>query len=248
MKFLLDNLRRFKLITFDSTGTLLYFKNPPHQQYLKTSAFFGLKTDLFDESKMKANFRSEFKQLNMKYPLFGRDTISYPIWWEQLVTNVLVKSSRQSLDAEKLSLIAKKLILQYQTDECWGKFDKSNELITAFKDAGKIVGVVSNFDPRLTQLLKNMKLPDFDFVLTSYEAAVEKPNPEMFKEAIKMSGQHIDPSEALHVGNEIDRDYKGAKAASWSAVLVNSDQTEVQPSYRDMEHFWNVITTEKVEF
>lgn len=246
MKLLLSNLKRFKLITFDCTGTLLYFKNPPHKQYLKTAACFGLEEKIFDEALMKANFRSEFKALNGKYPMFGKDTISYEKWWEQLVRNVFEKSSRTPLDPAIFSTIAQELIFLYKTDQCWEKFAKSNELIAALKDAGKVVGVISNFDPRLHDLIRNMKLPAFDFVLTSYEASIEKPNPEIFNLAVKQSKLNMKPKEALHIGNEIEKDFHAAKQANWSSVLINSTEDGVQPSFKNVEHFWNVITTEEL--
>lgn len=246
MKFLVNNLRKFKVITFDCTNTLLYFRNPPELQYLKTASAFGVREDSFDRSLMKVNFRKEFKELHEKYPNFGKGSITYEQWWEQLVINVFTQSSREKIDVKRLVPIASKLIHQYKTKECWAKFDKTNQLITALKDAGKVVGVISNFDPRLHDLLVDMDLPKFDFVVTSYEAEAEKPNAEIFRYALKISNINFKPSEALHIGNEVEKDFEGAKNANWSAVLINSD-VKSQPHFDNVEDFWNVITTRDIE-
>lgn len=246
MSFLAKNLQKFKVVTFDCTDTLLYFRKRPEVQYLKTAADFGFPEDRFDKNLMKLNFRKQFKELHNKYPNFGQGSIAYQKWWQQLVINVFTQSSREQVDVKRLEPVALKLIHQYKTNECWEKFDKSNELITAVKNAGKVVGIISNFDPRLHDLLKDTNLPKFDFVATSYEAGCQKPNVEIFKYAQKLSNVNFDPSEALHIGNDFERDFKGARNANWSSVLVNSD-VKSQQSFNNVEEFWNVITTRDIE-
>lgn len=241
MQILAKNLKKFKVITFDCTNTLFYFKTPPEVQYIKTAGTFGVPEETFDKNLMKLNFRKQFKELHQKYPNFGRNSISYQNWWELLVLNVFMHSSHEPIAKKILEPVALKLIDQYKTQECWGKFDKANELITALKDAGKVVGVISNFDPRLHDLINDMKLPKFDFVVTSYEAGVEKPNPQIFHKARKASDIDIHSSEALHIGNELEKDFDGARSAEWSAILINSE-AKAEPNFKDIEDFWNTIT------
>lgn len=250
IKLLASNLRRFKIITFDCTNTLFYFKSPPEIQYLKTASSFGL-ANHFDADLMKENFRKQFKELNEKHPNFGRHTISHKDWWKELVINVFKKSSRDEIDEkflEQLEPVALKLIDQYRTKECWGKFEKTDELISALKDIGKTVGVIANQDPRLHDLLADMELPKLDFVVTSYEAGIEKPRTEIFREAIKASRQNCSANEALHIGNELNKDYEGAKSSGWSSVLINSDAGDsVEPSFKNIQEFWNIITTKEIK-
>lgn len=195
---------------------------------------------------MKQNFRKNFKKLNQKYPNFGQNTISYHKWWEQLVINVIVQSSGVEIDKSTLQKVASTLIDQFSTKECWGKFEKSNELIAALKDAGKTVGVISNSDPRLHDILREMDMPKLDFVVTSYEAGVEKPKEEIFKLAIVASGLSIAPHEALHIGNDAQKDFVGAKNAGWSAILINSEDKN-SPNFKDIQEFWDVITSRDIE-
>lgn len=262
---LATNLRRFKVITFDCTNTILFFKNPPEIQYvkvcencvaeharkllnffLKTAAEHGIPSEVFDKDLLRVNFRKEFKELQKTHPNFGERSIKYEKWWQQLVINVLTQSSREAIDPKLLEPVAKKLIGQYQTRECWGKFPKSNELINGLKDAGKTVGVISNFDPRLHYLLNDVNLPPFDFVATSYEAGAEKPHPDIFKYAAKISRQQFEPQEALHIGNESGKDFDGAKSAGWSALLINSE-AKTEPYFKNIEEFWNAITSNEVK-
>lgn len=215
-------------------------------QYLRTAVEHGIGEHHIDKDLMKQNFRKNFKELNQKYPNFGANSISYHKWWEHLVVNVLVQSSRVNIDNSTLQKVASKLIEQFTTKECWGKFEKSNELIVALKGLGKTVGVISNFDPRLHDILREMEVPKLDFVVTSYEAGVEKPQEEIFKRAIAASGLSIQPHEALHIGNEVQKDFVGAKNAGWSAILINSE-AKIKPNFKDIQEFWDVITSRDIE-
>ncbi|XP_014556019.1 hypothetical protein COCVIDRAFT_100802 [Bipolaris victoriae FI3] len=78
---------------------------------------------------------------------------------------------------------------------------------------------------------------DVDFVLLSYDASVEKPHPvifslaeEMLRDVVSSSfdaqekGLQASDFEKLHVGDDLDKDYLGAKGAGWGALLLQRDQ------------------------
>lgn len=249
MKFLIKNFQKFKIVTFDCTNTLLYFKKSPEIVYLDYAKRCGLPVDQFDSNLMKMNFIKCFKELNTSHPNYGRYSgLGCENWWRQIVTGVFQKSvipPGADISKDKLDEIAGKLIQAFTTDECWGKFPKSDELIRDLKSAGKCVGVISNFDPRLHSLLDNLNLPKFDFVITSYEAECEKPRPEIFAKAIEASRIRCAPQEALHIGNE-NKDSDGARGAGWSAVLLNSDDTE-KSHFRDIQNFYESVKTRDVK-
>ncbi|CRL06170.1 CLUMA_CG019020, isoform A [Clunio marinus] len=247
MELLVRNLKRIKLVTFDVTNTLLYFKNPPEVQYLKTAAMFGISEESFDSNLMKKNFRKHFKIQQQKHPNFGRNSISYQKWWEDLVINVFMSSSRHPIERRNLKPVAHELINLYKTRECWEKYEKSNELISDLKDAGKCVGVISNFDSRLHDLLHDMNITKLDFVITSYEAGSEKPNPVIYNEALLATNQIIKPSEALHIGNELDKDYNGAMSAGWSSILINSQESQDYLCFRNVQDLWESIRSRDVK-
>lgn len=118
------------------------------------------------------------------------------------------------------------------------------------KKSGKIIGVISNFDPRLKDLLKDMELRSFDFIISSYEAGVEKPNPKIFQEAInetkKITNEVILPHECLHIGNELVKDYQGARNVGWKSVLINSD-SHVVPQFKDIKEFYDLLKKDPID-
>lgn len=159
--------------------------------------------------------------------------------------NVFISSTLIDLDQVQLNNIASVLINIYKTKECWERFEKSNDLLMEMKNSGKIVGVISNFDPRLKDLLNDMELTAFDFILTSYEAGVEKPNPKIFDLALYetkkiITNEVILPHECLHIGNELVKDYQGARNVGWKSVLINSE-THVQPQFKDIKELYDSL-------
>lgn len=214
--------------------------------YLKTAIEMGHREEDFNPNiDMMKSFRNNFKNLNKHHPNFGKNTIGYNIWWTILVTEVLSEKSKKEVKQSAWEEVAQKLIHKYETDECWMKFNKSDEIIAAMKKEKKILGVISNFDPRLHHLLKNMKLNDFDFVITSYEAQVQKPNEDIFKKALIEAQKYfkpINPSEVLHIGNERDKDFEGAKNAGFNAILIDPEDGD----FKNIEEFYDTLNNKEI--
>ena len=65
---------------------------------------------------------------------------------------------------------------------------------------------------------------DIGFVTLSYDAGFEKPDRRIF-DAVKRLMQQVKDKdcEFLHVGDDLEKDVKGAKAAGWESVLLDRD-------------------------
>ena len=82
--------------------------------------------------------------------------------------------------------------------------------------------VVSNWDCSLADWLGPAGLLEHvDAVVTSAEAGVAKPDPAIFERALDLAGAVAD--EAVHVGDSLDNDVAGARAAGIRPVLVARD-------------------------
>jgi REG-2-like HAD superfamily hydrolase len=234
-----QNLQRFKLITFDVTDTLLRFKKPPAIQYAEAAAKFDCTS--IDQPKIQKQFVVEFKKMAKQYPNFGYGTtVDWKEWWHVVVTQTF-KNSGHNYPAT--NVIAQHLIEQFATSKSWLKEKGADELVNSLKSLNKVVGVISNFDPRLHEIIKSMELPEFDFVLTSYEVGTLKPGREIFDLALQRCrelGNVVKPCEALHIGNTPLQDYHGAIQAGWASVLVGS-----KPEGRNIkaEHIADSLTT-----
>ncbi|CAD7003597.1 rhythmically expressed gene 2 protein [Ceratitis capitata] len=234
-------LGRIRLITFDVTDTLLQYRTRPGKQYGEIGALFGV---LCDNNELVQNYKANWYMMNRKYPNFGRNSrISWQQWWHQLIGNTFTDSG-SSIPDEKLANLSNHLIELYKTSLCWqncnGSVDLLNylrlqqQLATNHNDAevddnrtrhksSIALGVISNFDPRLDTLLRNLKIKHyFDFTLNSYDCNVEKPNPEIFHLAMRMSElENLMPEECLHIGDGPTTDYLAAKNVGWNSVLIH---------------------------
>ncbi len=87
--------------------------------------------------------------------------------------------------------------------------------------------IVSNWDCSLPRWLAHTGLLELvDGVVTSAEAGAAKPDPAIFGRALELAGERADQS--LHVGDSLDNDVAGARAAGVRAVLVRR-QGEAPP-------------------
>jgi len=84
-----------------------------------------------------------------------------------------------------------------------------------------LLGVITNFDRRVHGILKDLSLSEhFDFVICSEEAAASKPSKRIFEAALAAAGTSK-VSQAWHIGDDLEKDYFGAKDAGWKALLVD---------------------------
>ncbi|XP_072930958.1 rhythmically expressed gene 2 protein-like [Epargyreus clarus] len=223
------NLKCLKLVTFDATNTLLKFRVPPWQYYAIVAREHGFQGT---DNDIKNCLLDSYKVMLKKYPNFGRTTISWENWWTQIVKMTFKGHLPVNANVDS---IAVKLIDEFKTTKCWCKAEGSERLINLLQNSGVCLGVISNFDPRLHEILHNIKLDKvFQFVVTSYESGISKPSKEIFEYAIKKSGKKLKPSECLHIGDDLEKDYVGARNAGWHAVIVSGNvKTENPPA---MDH------------
>jgi putative hydrolase of the HAD superfamily len=100
-------------------------------------------------------------------------------------------------------------------------FDEVPGVLAQLRDAGARIVVVSNWDVSLAGVLEQTGLAGLvDAVLTSAEEGVSKPDPELFRRALALAGA-VEPQRALHVGDDLDADVGGARAAGVPVVLLD---------------------------
>lgn len=240
---LLQNLSRFRLVTFDITDTLIRFSRAPAIQYAKAAAEMGIQG--IDQIKLDKCFKSEFKAIEKRHPNYGlhSSNFTWQDWWSQLVSNIF-HCVNPNIEQEKLKMLSEHLIKIYRTKECWRHMEGGQELVTVVRNCGKKTGVISNSDPSLVSVLREMELFDkFDFILTSYEAGFSKPDKNIFQMALDM--YKIKPHEALHIGNTYELDYVGARSAGWSSLLVSSHEEDLSkvPSSQGYKNISDLLKT-----
>jgi putative hydrolase of the HAD superfamily len=88
-----------------------------------------------------------------------------------------------------------------------------------YRAQGMRLVAVSNWDVSLHMVLRNVGLaPLLDAILTAAEAGVRKPVPAIFEQALRLGG--VSAGEAIHVGDSLEEDVAGARAAGIEPVLL----------------------------
>ena len=98
-----------------------------------------------------------------------------------------------------------------------------DDVIPAFDDlrgGGRTVGVISNYARGGAAIADDLGFAGHvDFVVTSLEAGAQKPDPAIFEMALDRAS--VDAAEAVHVGDQLESDIRGALAAGIRPVLID---------------------------
>jgi len=89
--------------------------------------------------------------------------------------------------------------------------------LAGLRARGLRLAVASNWDVSLHGVLAALGL-ELDAIVTSAEVGVGKPSPVVFRRAL--AGAGVSAAEAIHVGDGVEEDVAGARAAGLRAVLV----------------------------
>ncbi|HZI95034.1 MAG TPA: HAD-IA family hydrolase [Patescibacteria group bacterium] len=103
--------------------------------------------------------------------------------------------------------------------EAWKIYPEARDALAELRRRGYRLGVLSNWDSRLPELLAALDLEaHFEALIYSAAAGYEKPHPAIFTAALE--ALNVDPSRAVHIGDRLEEDYAGAKSAGMRALLV----------------------------
>jgi putative hydrolase of the HAD superfamily len=92
--------------------------------------------------------------------------------------------------------------------------------LASLRRAGLVVGCISNSDGTVARLLADVGLGDqLDPIVDSGAVRVEKPDPEIFRIALRRAG--VEAAAALYVGDLFPVDVVGARRAGMEPVLLD---------------------------
>jgi putative hydrolase of the HAD superfamily len=101
-------------------------------------------------------------------------------------------------------------------------FGDARPALMAARERGQRTVVVSNWDVSLVGVLERIGLAELlGGVVTSAVIGVRKPSPAIFEAALRIAGAGA--GEAIHVGDSVEEDVDGARAAGIEAVLMRRD-------------------------
>jgi putative hydrolase of the HAD superfamily len=115
-------------------------------------------------------------------------------------------------------------------------------VLARLRAGGARLAVVSNWDVSLHDVLERTHLRALvDAVVISAELGAAKPDPAIFRAALERLGAAAD--DAIHVGDSVEHDVAGARAAGIEAILVARDGARAPDGVRTVASLDGLVMT-----
>ena len=114
------------------------------------------------------------------------------------------------------------LYAHYARGDAWHVAPDARRCLEVLRGRGVRTALISNWDDRLRGTLEDLALLDsFDALLISGEEGVEKPDPEIFRRAVKRLS--VPAERSLMVGDTPDSDIAGARSVGASVIQFGTE-------------------------
>ena len=205
-----------RVVTFDAAGTIIRLVDPPGRTYAETARLFGY--DL-DPSRVQDAFRIAWKTLPPPPESSGPQPDDDRSWWRRLVANTICSAG---YEIDRFDDYFTEVYETFARPGVWELFPDVPLVLTQLNHLGIRLGIISNFDCRLYDVLLHLGVRDaFEHVIVSSQVGAQKPAARIFLEAARRFGVAVD--EILHIGDDPESDFAGARLAGLHALLVNHD-------------------------
>jgi putative hydrolase of the HAD superfamily len=205
-----------RAVFFDLYHTLVRYEPPREELEARALKEFGI--DVAPEAlRRPLTIADEFIYRELAgSPLSQRSAKDKVALYARYQEIVLKEAGLKASEPLILDLLAK----MRQLDMKLILFDDVLPALTRLKDRGLILGLISNVDRDITPLLDELGVTALlQVVVTSQDTGFSKPQPEIFREALRQSG--VQASEAIYVGDQYEIDIIGAKNAGMNGVLLD---------------------------
>ena len=206
-----------KTIFFDAADTLFYIERGLGHTYAGVARKYGADPD---PAEIKKAFSRAFKSAP---PLaFGGVSVRErkkleKEWWKAIVEKVYSEIGMfDEFDPHFDELF------EVFRGEAWTLFPETVDVLTGLKESGYGLGIISNFDSRVYDVMRKLGIYEFfDVLVISSEAGHAKPSHGIYYKALEQAGR--DPREVIHVGDDLCNDFHGARALGIRALLLDRE-------------------------
>jgi putative hydrolase of the HAD superfamily len=204
--------QRIRAVLLDALGTLLYFDPPA--PLLRAELRDRLGVDV-PEATAAAAIKAEIAYYRA-HVHEGRNAAS------------LADLRRRSAEAMTPALGVEAPVEVLLASLRFHAYPDAAPALRTLRERGVSIVVVSNWDHSLHERLEETGLaPLVDGAVASAELGHAKPDRAIFEHALSLSG--ADPGNALHAGDALEEDVRGALAAGLRAILVARDGVPATP-------------------
>ncbi len=209
-------MTRIEAVFFDAAGTLIAVNGSVGGIYTRLAQAHGKTVAVAD---LEAGFGRAFAAAP-PMAFLGAAAGEIPAlekqWWRDLVFQVFSPLGPfPAFDA-----YFDELYDFFAQPRAWRLYPDTRPALEALHARGIRLGVISNFDSRLFDLLDGLGIARFfDPTVISTRAGAAKPDTAIFSHALARHG--LAPERAVHVGDSYEMDVLGARAAGLRPVLID---------------------------
>ncbi len=206
---------------FDAADTLFHVRGSVGEVYRVHAAKYGVTAD---RAAIQQAFVKAFS--DAPPPVFAAGDPQEiksceRLWWFDIVHNVFYRLGM----FEGFDRYFEEVFAYFSRADSWELYPDTVPTLQSLSEGGIELGIVSNFDSRLYEILLGLGIDRFfDSVTISSSAGAAKPSPQIFRRALDKHG--VQPHEAVHVGNSLREDAAAAGKAGLLGVLLNREGVE----------------------
>jgi 2-haloacid dehalogenase len=216
---------RYRLITFDVYTALFDIEG----------SLLPLVGQVLDPHADSLGFVRLWRKTQLEYALISNSLGGERVPF-QTITRRALEYTLTQMQADVTETAREHLMMAWQKLALW---PEAEEVLTALKARGYLIGLLSNGDEMKLQALA-ARLPIVcDHIFSSEQAGVYKPHPGVYALPLKALG--LSPEEVLHVAGS-RTDVMGAKAAGLRCAWSNRGGDKVfDPTYSADYEFENLL-------
>jgi putative hydrolase of the HAD superfamily len=205
-----------KAVTFDVGNTLIATYPSVGHIYAEIALRHGLR-DVTPEL-LEARFRAIWPgRLHLTETRSG---------WAQLVDQVFDGLA----ESPPSRTFFPEMYQRFAQASAWRIFDDVPPVLGKLAARGMRLAVISNWDERLRGLLEGLGLAShFETIVVSCEVGHAKPERVVFDEAARRLG--LPAHRILHIGDSVEMDFQGARAAGFHALEIRRSASEPGPHH-----------------
>ncbi len=205
---------RFTTIFFDAAGTLIYLPQTVGYHYAFVGDRIGLR---LDADALDAAFAAVWREMPARPAIDGPREDDDKGWWRDLVNRVLDRVA-PNVSGLNRDAYFEAVYGHFAEAGVWDLYPEVIEVLDALRGRFELA-VISNFDGRLRMIFEHLGVSKyFAHIFLSSELGADKPDPEIYRRALRLSD--VRPNETLHVGDDPERDWEGATAAGLEVFRV----------------------------
>jgi putative hydrolase of the HAD superfamily len=211
-----------KTIFFDAAGTLIHLPESVGHHYAYVGERIGLRLDrvALDEA-----FAASWKETPGRPAIDGPREDDDKGWWRELVNRVLDRAAPSVADLDRDAFF-EGVYSHFAEPGVWELYPEVNDVLEELHGRFQLA-VISNFDGRLRVIFEHLAVSKFfSHVFLSSELGADKPDAEIYRRALRLSGAA--PNETLHVGDDPERDWKGAMGAGLSIFRLERPRNSLR--------------------